>query len=131
VKGIGQTATYTEARLKSPACRIKKTCHFRAEKYFDLFTCIPVCFVIVVTYLAFGYKSPLKAKKSNLKYDSFCVDLNLVVSVLTYLLTKEELTPEEVNGHAIDVVAGGVDTVSVKKNFVFILCSSCRWQLKE
>ena len=33
--------------------------------------------------------------------------------MLTYLLTKEDLTPEEVNGHAIDVVAGGVDTVSV------------------
>ena len=31
--------------------------------------------------------------------------------MLTYLLTKEDLTPEEVNGHAIDVVAGGVDTV--------------------
>ena len=38
----------------------------------------------------------------------------LVVSVLTYLLTKEDLTLEEVNGHAIDVVAGGVDTVSAK-----------------
>ena len=31
-----------------------------------------------------------------------------------YLLTKEDLTLEEVNGHAIDVVAGGVDTVSTK-----------------
>ena len=41
--------------------------------------------------------------------------LIVVVSVLTYLLTKEDLTPEEVNGHAIDVVAGGVDTVSVDK----------------
>ena len=44
----------------------------------------------------------------------FCFFI-LVVSVLTYLLTKEDLTPEEVNGHAIDVVVGGVDTVSVEK----------------
>ena len=36
----------------------------------------------------------------------------LEVSLLTYLLTKEDLTPEEVNGHVIDVVLGGVDTVS-------------------
>ena len=33
--------------------------------------------------------------------------------MLTYLLTKEDLTPEEVNGHVIDVVANGVDQVSV------------------
>jgi len=33
-----------------------------------------------------------------------------VVSLLTYLLTKKELTLEEVNGHAIDVVTAGVDT---------------------
>ena len=31
--------------------------------------------------------------------------------MLTYLLTREGLTPEEVNGHAVDVVAAGVDTV--------------------
>ena len=36
----------------------------------------------------------------------------LVVSLLTYLLTKEELTVEEVNGLASDVVFAGVDTVS-------------------
>ena len=42
--------------------------------------------------------------------------------MLTYLLTKEDLTPEEVNGHAIDVVAGGVDTVSAKWNIKFIDC---------
>ena len=36
----------------------------------------------------------------------------LVVPVLTYLLTKEDLTPGEVNVHAIDIVGGGVDTVS-------------------
>ena len=39
---------------------------------------------------------------------SFC---NVVVPLLTYLLMKEDLTPEEVNGHVVDVVAGGVDTV--------------------
>ena len=43
------------------------------------------------------------------------------MSVLTYLLTKEDLTPEEVNGHAIDVVAGGVDTVSVEKKSIIII----------
>ena len=37
-----------------------------------------------------------------------------------YLLTKEDLTPEEVNGHAIDVVANGVDTVSVEKKRIII-----------
>ena len=41
--------------------------------------------------------------------------------MLTYLLTKEDLTPEEVNGHAIDVVANGVDTVSVEKKSIIII----------
>ena len=41
--------------------------------------------------------------------------------MLTYLLTKEDLTPKEVNGHAIDVVAGGVDTVSVEKKRIIII----------
>ena len=41
--------------------------------------------------------------------------------MLTYLLTKEDLTPEEVNGHAIDVVANGVDTVSVEKKWIIII----------
>ena len=40
------------------------------------------------------------------------MSLNLVVPLLTYLLTKGDLTPEEVNGHAVDVMAAGVDTVS-------------------
>ncbi|XP_068713686.1 cytochrome P450 27C1-like [Montipora foliosa] len=35
-----------------------------------------------------------------------------VVPLLTYLLTKEKLTLEEVNGLAIDVIAAGVDTTS-------------------
>ena len=36
-----------------------------------------------------------------------------MVSLLAYLLAKEELTLEEVNGVAIDIVTGGVDTVSM------------------
>ncbi|XP_015780624.1 PREDICTED: cytochrome P450 10-like [Acropora digitifera] len=35
-----------------------------------------------------------------------------VVPLLIYLLTKDELSEEEVNGMAIDVVTGGVDTTS-------------------
>jgi len=35
-----------------------------------------------------------------------------VVSLLTYLLSKDKLTPEEVNGMAIDVIFAGVDTTS-------------------
>ena len=45
-----------------------------------------------------------------------------MVSLLTYLLAKKDLTVEEVNGLAIDVVFGGVDTVS--KLFVFATDSS-------
>ena len=41
--------------------------------------------------------------------------------MLTYLLTKEDLTPEEVNGHVIDVVANGVDQVSVEKRCIIII----------
>ena len=37
--------------------------------------------------------------------------LHVVVPVLSYLLMKGDITPEEVNGHAIDVVFAGVDTV--------------------
>jgi len=33
--------------------------------------------------------------------------------MLTYLLTKKELTPEEVVGVVLDVVGAGVDTVSI------------------
>ena len=32
--------------------------------------------------------------------------------MLTYLLAKKELTPQEVAGVAIDIVGAGVDTVS-------------------
>lgn len=52
-----------------------------------------------------------------------------MVPLLTYLLTKEELSLEEVNGTAIDVVTGGVDTVTV----IIIVCLStqqCAWGVK-
>ena len=53
--------------------------------------------------------------------------LLLEVSLLTYLLTKEDLTPGEVNGHAIDVVLGGVDTVSLTAGLsvVFVPLIAC------
>ena len=38
-----------------------------------------------------------------------------MVPVLTYLLTTQKLTLEEVNGLAIDVIGAGVDTVSSKQ----------------
>ena len=38
--------------------------------------------------------------------------LKLVVPLLTYLLTKEGLTPREIVGHMTEVVGAGVDTVS-------------------
>lgn len=46
-----------------------------------------------------------------LRYNEFSRTSSLVVPLLAYLLMKEDLTPEEVNGHAIDIVTGGVDTV--------------------
>ena len=39
----------------------------------------------------------------------------VVVPVLTYLLTTQNLSMEEVNGLAIDVIGAGVDTVSSKQ----------------
>ena len=41
------------------------------------------------------------------------ISLNfVVVPVLTYLLTTQKLTLEEVNGLAVDVIFAGVDSVS-------------------
>ena len=51
-----------------------------------------------------------------------------MVPLLTYLLTKDGLSLEEVNGMAIDVVTGGVDTVTV-----IVVCLSiqqCTWGVK-
>ena len=48
----------------------------------------------------------------------FC---NVVVPLLTYLLMKKDLTPEEVNGHVVDVVAGGVDTVRNSNDNLFVI----------
>lgn len=47
---------------------------------------------------------------------------NIVVPLLTYLFAKKDLTVEEVNGLAIDVVFGGVDTVSLL--FIFVTDNS-------
>ena len=47
--------------------------------------------------------------------------LHTVVSLLTYLLTKKELTPQEVVGVVLDVVGAGVDTVSVQSMLSFFL----------
>ena len=57
----------------------------------------------------------------NTGHSYLCFFFIVVVSVLTYLLTKEDLTPEEVNGHVIDVVANGVDQVSVENKWIIII----------
>ena len=44
--------------------------------------------------------------------NSFIYPLILVVSLLTYMITKGELSPEEINGMALDMIKDGVDTVS-------------------
>ncbi|XP_067047709.1 cytochrome P450 27C1-like isoform X1 [Acropora muricata] len=41
-----------------------------------------------------------------------------VVPVLTYLLTTQNLSLEEINGLAIDVIGGGVDTVAFNKDLI-------------
>jgi hypothetical protein len=48
--------------------------------------------------------------KSGVKYIAF---FSAVVPVLTYLLAKKEITPHEINISAIDMFAGGVDTVGI------------------
>ena len=42
----------------------------------------------------------------------FIYPLILVVSLLTYMITKGELSPEEINDMALDMIMAGVDTVS-------------------
>ena len=44
--------------------------------------------------------------------NSFIYPLILVISLLTYMITKGELSPEEINGMALDMIKDGVDTVS-------------------
>ena len=41
-----------------------------------------------------------------------------VVSLLTYLLTKKELTPEEVVAVVTDVLGAGIDTVSIRTDIL-------------
>ena len=55
---------------------------------------------------------PTSGNRRKLNFFIAFFSLTLVVPLLTYLLTKKGLTLEEVNGHAIDVVAAGVRTVS-------------------
>ena len=45
---------------------------------------------------------------------------NVVVPQLTYLLVKEDLPLEEVNGHVVDVVGAGVDTVGKSNDNLFV-----------
>ena len=42
----------------------------------------------------------------------FIYPLILVVSLLTYMITKGELSPEEINDMALGMIMAGVDTVS-------------------
>ena len=44
--------------------------------------------------------------------NSFIYPLILVVSLLTYMITKGELSPEEINDMALGMIMAGVDTVS-------------------
>ena len=50
--------------------------------------------------------------QSRIIINSFIYPLILVVSLLTYMITKGELSPEEINGMALDMIKDGVDTVS-------------------
>ena len=50
--------------------------------------------------------------QSRIIINSVIYPLILVVSLLTYMITKGELSPEEINGMALDMIKDGVDTVS-------------------
>ena len=50
--------------------------------------------------------------QSRIIINSFIYPLILVVSLLKYMITKGELSPEEINGMALDMIKDGVDTVS-------------------
>ena len=50
--------------------------------------------------------------QSRIIINSFIYPLILVVSLLTYMITNGELSPEEINGMALDMIKDGVDTVS-------------------
>ena len=42
----------------------------------------------------------------------FVIYFSIAVSLLTYLLTREDLTPEEIYANTFTLFAAGVDTVS-------------------
>ena len=44
----------------------------------------------------------------------------LVISLLTYMITKGELSPEEINGMALDMIKDGVDTVSAMLQLTYM-----------
>ena len=52
--------------------------------------------------------------------NSFIYPLILVVSLLTYMITKGELSPEEINGMALDMIKDGVDTVSAMLQLTYL-----------
>ena len=52
--------------------------------------------------------------------NSFIYPLILVVSLLTYMITKGELSPEEINGMALDMIKDGVDTVSAMLQLTYM-----------
>ena len=53
-------------------------------------------------------------------FNSFVYPLILVVSLLTYMITKGELSPEEINGMALDMIKDGVDTVSAMLQLTYM-----------
>ena len=52
--------------------------------------------------------------------NSFIYPLILVVSLLTYMITKGELSPEEINGMALDMIKDGGDTVSAMLQLTYM-----------
>ena len=68
-------------------------------------------FVVSVLFALFHFKVIRKSPYYVFSCKTVFNSLHEVVPVLSYLLMKEDITPEEVNGHAIDVVFAGVDTV--------------------
>ena len=51
--------------------------------------------------------------RQSFPFSSLLCCLISVVSLLTYLLTKKELTPGEVDGMLFDMISAGVDSVSI------------------
>ena len=99
-------ARFRETHLTRPN---RRACSQARDKLFFFLE-----FNMMTVTLAETIRTP-EENTCNTGHSYLCFFSFLVVSVLTYLLTKEDLTPEEVNGHVIDVVANGVDQVSVEK----------------